>query len=344
MKKRFRHCQSDFSRIRFDLADSEEGKVPEIVINLINRLKEDGYNEIFIEFPEWIKPLSETATVKITLIENSKVLKHFRENMKEVFKNQAVQFEHETQNRSEYLKEICETILKFKVAEHSEQRDIHIKKAVESIVDINKTLNVLSARLREWYGLHFPEITTSIISDGALYASLVKRFGVRDNWNEDVLINEFKLEPEFAKKLIERARRSMGGVISQIDIETIQEMATRIEDLYKLRDKLEQFLEESLKEVAPNITAVIGASLAGSLISLAGSLEKLSRMPSSTIQIIGAEKALFKSLKYGLDTPKHGVIFQWHKIRSAKYFQRGHIAQIIGGKTLNMLRKWIIQG
>lgn len=314
------------------LVSSEDGVVPQSVLDMISRLIQDGYEEIQIESPEWMKYLTSKGIAKIQLIENSPTLKSFRENFFSVIETQAISFPVQKEKISEYLKEISETILKYKVAEHSEQRDIHIKKAVETIVDINKSLNLLMARLREWYGLHFPEITTSTIPDGALYAALIKRFGSRDQWNEDVLISEFKFQPEFAKKLVERSRRSMGGNFSPIDIGKIQQLATKIVDLYAEKANIEQYLENTLKEVAPNITYIIGPSLAGSLIALAGSLEKLSKMPSSTIQIIGAEKALFKSLKYGLDTPKHGVIFQWHKIRAAKYFQRGHIARLLAGK------------
>ncbi len=314
------------------LVSSEDGNVPPSVLDMISRLKQDGYDEIYVESPEWMKSFITKGISNIQSTENSNTLKYFRENFFTIIANQAISFPIQKEKQTEFLKDISETILKYKVAEHSEQRDIHIKKAVETIVDINKSLNLLMARLREWYGLHFPEITTSTIPDGALYASLIKRFGSRDQWNEEVLISEFQFQPEFAKKIVERSRRSMGGTFSPLDIGRIQELAKKIVALYEEKENIEKYLENTLKEVAPNITFIIGPSLAGSLIALAGSLEKLSRMPSSTIQIIGAEKALFKSLKYGLDTPKHGVIFQWHKIRAAKYFQRGHIARLLAGK------------
>jgi len=87
-----------------------------------------------------------------------------------------------------------------------------------------------------------------------------------------------------------------------------------------------------MDSVAPNITALVGPMVGARLISLAGSLKELAKKPSSTVQIYGAEKALFRSLKTGTDPPKHGIIYQVPEVHSAPFWQRGKIARALAGK------------
>ena len=103
-------------------------------------------------------------------------------------------------------------------------------------------------------------------------------------------------------------------------------------ELYKARRKLDSYVEKLMGEVAPNIRILAGSSLGARLVSLAGGLENLSRMPASTIQILGAEKALFRSMKTGALPPKHGAIFQHQDIHQALRWQRGKIARALSGK------------
>jgi len=103
-------------------------------------------------------------------------------------------------------------------------------------------------------------------------------------------------------------------------------------ELYKFRAKSESYVEDVLKQVAPNMTAIVGAALSARLISIAGSLNNLAKMPASTLQVLGAEKALFRSLKTGARPPKHGVIFQHTAIHQAPRWQRGKIARTLSGK------------
>ena len=124
----------------------------------------------------------------------------------------------------------------------------------------------------------------------------------------------------------------LGSDLSDADMNAINTLSEVILDLYKQKRVLEDYVTELMEEVAPNITSLVGPLVGARLVSHAGSLKELARKPSSTLQILGAEKALFRSLKTGADPPKHGVIFQVSDIHSAPYWQRGKIARALAGK------------
>jgi nucleolar protein 56 len=124
----------------------------------------------------------------------------------------------------------------------------------------------------------------------------------------------------------------MGAEISDADLAVLQSFCELMLELYKFRGKSEGYVEDVLKEIAPNMTSIVGAALSARLISIAGSLDNLAKMPASTLQVLGAEKALFRSLKTGARPPKHGVIFQHTAIHQSPRWQRGKIARAISGK------------
>ena len=124
----------------------------------------------------------------------------------------------------------------------------------------------------------------------------------------------------------------MGAELEDFDLAVLQSFCNLMLELYKFREKSDAYVGDVLKEVAPNMTAIVGAPLSARLISIAGSLQNLAKMPASTLQVLGAEKALFRSLKTGARPPKHGVIFQHAAIHQAPRWQRGKIARALSGK------------
>ena len=146
--------------------------------------------------------------------------------------------------------------------------------------------------------------------------------------------NLIKLEipEERAEKIASAASSSIGAELSDFDLNYIGVLAGIILDLYKLRDTLDDYIEAVMKEVAPNITALVSSKLGARLLSLAGGLDKMARLPASTIQVLGAEKALFRALRTGGKPPKHGVIFQYPAIHRAPRWQRGKIARALAAK------------
>lgn len=112
----------------------------------------------------------------------------------------------------------------------------------------------------------------------------------------------------------------------------MEDLAGAIMSLRASRQKIEESLSSSVDTIAPNLSSLAGPLLAARLISRAGSLQRLSRMPSSTIQLIGAEKSLFKHLKGKAPSPKHGLIYRHPAILNAPKRLRGRLARALSGK------------
>lgn len=231
---------------------------------------------------------------------------------------------------NEFSRQVMLETARAEVARAASKRDLSAVQAVRAMDDLDKTLNLLAGRVREWYGLHFPEMDR-VIEKHDTYARLVGKLGNRRNVTYENILAE-GLPNQTAKQLADAASRSMGAEMDDPDLDVLRSFCTLMLDLYKFRENSERYVEDVMKQVAPNMTAVVGASLSARLISIAGSLENLAKMPASTLQVLGAEKALFRSLKTGARPPKHGVIFQHTAIHQSPRWQRGKIARALAGK------------
>ena len=197
------------------------------------------------------------------------------------------------------------------------ERDNLIIQANGAIEELDKSINIFIERLREFYSLHFPEMDRTI-SDHEKFARIIEKFGSRE-----------KIEDPELKLL---AEKSMGTDLKEEDIKILQLFASKILELYKLRENLSRYLENLLKEVAPNFSELASPMLAAKLIAKAGGMDKLARMPSSTIQLLGAEKALFRYLHGRGKSPKYGLLFTHQSIQNAPQEKRGKIARILASK------------
>ena len=190
--------------------------------------------------------------------------------------------------------------------------------AVIGIVDqMDKDLNSYSERLREWYGLHFPEGVKAVTSNKAL-SQIIARYGSRENIKE--------------AKLVELARQSAGMPLSDEDVKVVQAFAAGLSELFIVKEQVSKYIEELIQTVAPNCNAIAGPLLTARLLAQAGGLEKLSRLPASTVQLLGAEKALFRHLKENAKVPKYGLLFGHHAVQSAPAEFKGKIARLIAAK------------
>ncbi|MGC9072437.1 MAG: C/D box methylation guide ribonucleoprotein complex aNOP56 subunit, partial [Acidilobus sp.] len=212
----------------------------------------------------------------------------------------------------------------------AKKRDLLAAHAIRTVDDIDKTLNLFVNRLREWYSVHFPELN-DIVEDHKLYVTIVSQVGARDEMAEERL-KSIGVPEGLAKRIAEAASKSIGADVSEHDLEAMRTFSNIALQLYDLRGQLEAYTGRVMKEVAPNVTELVGPLLAARLISLAGSLDDLATMPASTIQVLGAEKALFRALRTGGRPPKHGVIFQYPEIFRAARWQRGKIARALAAK------------
>ncbi|NHK31885.1 MAG: hypothetical protein FK730_11070 [Asgard group archaeon] len=230
-----------------------------------------------------------------------------------------------------FLRETAIFLTKNRVRQAADKRDRLIVHTIESIDDLDKTLNLFSNRLREFYGMHFPELVDAIENHYS-FAIIVRESGNKSKITEKLLVDEIKLPKAKAKRLLDARETTMGSELLAQDIEIIKDQAKITVDLFERRQVLEKWMEIAMREVAPNICGVISPLLGARLISLAGSLKDLALSASSKIQILGAEKALYRTIKTGAPPPKHGVIFQDSRLNQAKWWQRGKIARIISGR------------
>ena len=228
------------------------------------------------------------------------------------------------------LREFAINLSSSKVTEVSSSPDLHIIQSINTLDDTDKIINGMSSRLREWYGLHFPELDNIIDSING-YAQIVVA-GKRENLSDDVFTNAGF--PDSKVQMLSLVKeKSRGGDITEKNLQIVQNLAKNILELFDLRNELEDQVDEHMKDVAPNLSAVLGTTVGARILAKAGSLTKMASMPASTIQVLGAEKALFRALKTGSNPPKHGLLFQHAVVHAAPRWQRGKIARAIAAKA-----------
>ncbi|PGH10898.1 nucleolar protein 58 [Polytolypa hystricis UAMH7299] len=208
--------------------------------------------------------------------------------------------------------------------------DTMIVQAIALLDDLDKELNTYAMRVKEWYGWHFPELA-KILNDNIAYAKVVLKMGMRTNAHETDLADILPEEIEAAVKTA--GDRSMGTEISNEDLENIQALAEEVVGFYEYRQQLANYLSARMAAIAPNLTSLVGDLVGARLIAHAGSLLNLSKSPASTIQILGAEKALFRALKTKHDTPKYGLIYHASLIGQATGKNKGKMARVLAAKA-----------
>jgi nucleolar protein 56 len=208
-----------------------------------------------------------------------------------------------------------------------------IVQSISLLDQLDKDLNTFAMRVREWYGWHFPELV-QVVKDNFQYCQCATLIKDRSNLTPEMVpkIAEIVGDDETATRVLESARRSMGTDISLIDITNIDMFAARVVSLMKYRTKLFNYLSSKMNACAPNLSALIGEQVGARLIAHAGSLTSLAKYPASTVQILGAEKALFRALKTKGPTPKYGLIFHSSFISRAKQSNKGRISRYLANK------------
>ncbi|KAF8443187.1 hypothetical protein L210DRAFT_3620746, partial [Boletus edulis BED1] len=212
--------------------------------------------------------------------------------------------------------------------------DNMIIQAIALLDQLDKDVNLFAMRIREWYGYHFPELI-KLVPDNYQYARLAQFIGDKDALSEDKLPELATFvddDSTLAQNILDAARGSMGSSISEIDMLNISAFATRVVSIADYRKSLVTYLSEKMNLVAPSLTALLGERIGARLISHAGSLTNLSKYPASTVQILGAEKALFRALKTKGNTPKYGLLFHSSFIARADPKHKGRISRFLANK------------
>jgi len=220
-----------------------------------------------------------------------------------------------------------------KVKFNVNRSDNMIIQGIALLDQLDKDVNTFAMRIREWYSYHFPELV-KIVPDNYNYARVVYYIKNRKELSEEKLeaLEELVGDSSKAQAILDASRSSMGMDISPIDLINIESFATRVIKLAEYRRGLLTYLQTKMNSVAPNLTALLGESVAARLISHAGSLTNLAKFPASTVQILGAEKALFRALKTRGKTPKYGLLFHSTFIGRAQAANKGRISRFLANK------------
>ncbi|CAN6200189.1 unnamed protein product [Urochloa humidicola] len=230
---------------------------------------------------------------------------------------------------------LSHSLSRYKLKFSPEKVDTMIIQAIGLLDDLDKELNTYAMRVREWYGWHFPELT-KIVTDNIQYAKAVKLMGNRANAANldfsEILANDVEAE------LKEAVVISMGTEVNDIDLLNIRELCDQVLALSEYRGQLYDYLKSRMNTIAPNLTALVGELVGARLIAHGGSLLNLAKQPGSTIQILGAEKALFRALKMKHSTPKYGLIYHASLIGQAAPKNKGKISRSLATKTALAIR------
>jgi nucleolar protein 56 len=217
--------------------------------------------------------------------------------------------------------------MKAKIRKAHLSRDNLMVFADSAYSDLEKQINILFERLTEWYGVYFPELK---LEDRVKYCNLVLQIDKKDFQKSKKAIQS--ILGEKAEGVVKSLQNTMGADLDEKDLDSIKLLAQQILALEETKDQLEKYIGSLAKEVCPNLSEVGGPKIAAKLIAHVGSLEKLAKLPASTIQVLGAEKALFKHLRRKTKPPKHGIIFQHTIIHSAPKDKRGRLARTLASK------------
>lgn len=231
---------------------------------------------------------------------------------------------------------LSHSLSRYKLKFSADKVDIMIVQAIGLLDDLDKEINIYAMRVREWYGWHFPEMA-KIMNDNMFYARCVQRMGMRHNCKNcdfsDILGDETMEET-----LKRSAEVSMGTEISEFDLINIQSLCEQVVSLSEYRMQLYDYLKNRMAAIAPNLTMMVGELVGARLIAHSGSLINLAKHPASTVQILGAEKALFRALKAKTDTPKYGLIYHASLIGQCAPKNKGKISRVLAAKTSLAIR------
>ncbi|KAE8138476.1 hypothetical protein BDV38DRAFT_270637 [Aspergillus pseudotamarii] len=315
-----------------EVASLVEGKVTPRLASLLDEVKDEKKVSLAVADPKLGNAIGKLPGLDIQLIADSTttdIYRAIREHLPTLIPGLA------PQDMSTMSLGLSHSLARHKLKFSPDKIDTMIVQAIGLLDDLDKELNNYAMRVKEWYGWHFPELA-KILNDNLAYAKLVLKMGMRTNWESSDLAEILPEELEGSVKAA--ADRSMGTEISEEDLENIQALAEQVVGFTEYRQQLAGYLTARMNAIAPNLTALVGELVGARLIAHAGSLTNLSKSPASTLQILGAEKALFRALKTKHDTPKYGLIYHASLIGQATGKNKGKMARVLAAKASLGLR------
>lgn len=316
----------------------ESGEVDDWLISIISEANTKDFEELLVREELLKKTLLEKGYNVNTLSEGE----YDRMQNKKLSLMIDIGWVKDDEEAKDLIRLFALEISKIKLKELAAKPDLQVMQSVQSLDEIDKVVNIIEARVKEWYGLHFPELDR-ILDSPESYVKFVNIFGNRENITKKKLekhdFNSIKIN-----LILSAAERTQGTELRDIDLKKILILAQEATQLSVVRDGLAKHVEKTMEQFAPNITSVAGATIGARLIVKARGMDKLARLPASTIQVLGAEKALFRALRTGAKPPKHGILFQHQSIHPAPKWQRGKIARALAGKIAIASRIDVFRG
>jgi nucleolar protein 58 len=326
-----------------EIATITDGKVSPILSQLLDSIKDEKKASLAVADPKLGAAINKLVGLDITPIADSTtddLYRAIREHLPSLIPGLL----------SETLQTmslgLSHSLSRHKVKFSPDKVDTMIVQAISLLDDLDKELNTYAMRVKEWYGWHFPEMG-KIVNDNLAYAKIILKVGMRQNTSntdlEDILPEEIETAIKAAAEV------SMGTEITEEDLENIQLLAEQVVGFTEYRAQLSSYLNARMLAIAPNLTQLVGELVGARLIAHAGSLMSLAKSPASTIQILGAEKALFRALKTKHDTPKYGLIYHASLVGQATGKNKGKIARMLAAKAaiglrVDALSDWSAQG
>jgi nucleolar protein 56 len=326
---------------------------PKTIINILRRLREGETSVI----SELVKKLASMESLEIfsgnqLLVDSLNNDFHIEYNdffaETQVIKEQLLELAVANgliKNKSDYgifSHNILNELTRFDVHVKLSVREVVLIPAVQLLMDLDTILNSLSGRMREWYGVYFPEMGLRV-KEHEDYARIITKLGHREKITRKSLM-EMSTKKKNAEKIEEAAKYSMGASFYEADMDIVSKYAQRTLDLYHFRELLVNYISMVSEEVAPNLAYIAGPIIGAKLIEKAGSIKKLGMMPSSKIQVLGAEKAMFRAIKSRAKPPKHGILYQHPYVHNAPRDKRGNRARTLAAKIAIAVRADVFSG
>lgn len=326
-----------------EVAALVEGKVTPMLAKLLDSIKDEKKASLAVADPKLgaaINKLPQLQIVPISDAATNELYRAIRDHLPSLVPGLS------SETVATMALGLSHSLSRHKLKFSPDKVDTMIVHAISLLDDLDKELNTYAMRVKEWYGWHFPEMG-KILNDNLAYARVILKMGMRQNAATADLSEILPEEIETAVKAA--AEVSMGTEITDEDLENIQLLAEQVVGFTEYRQQLSSYLTARMQAISPNLTELVGELVGARLIAHSGSLMNLAKSPASTIQILGAEKALFRALKTKHDTPKYGLIYHASLVGQATGKNKGKIARMLAAKSaigirVDALSDWSAQG
>lgn len=311
------------------ITGSVEGKIPKPLKKLLKKISEDAAETLLVADAKLGSSIKEKF--KINCMSDTNV-----QDLMRLIRGQMESLIQLPEKEIAAMRiGLAHSLSRYKLKFSPDKVDTMIVQAISLLDDLDKELNNYVMRCKEWYGWHFPEMA-KIVQDNTAYCKVIKKIGYKTNAATMELSDI--LPEDVESKLKEAAEVSMGTEISEEDLSNITALCDQVLEISEYRAQLYDYLKNRMLAVAPNLTALVGELVGARLIAHAGSLLNLAKHPSSTVQILGAEKALFRAMKTKHDTPKYGLIYHASLVGQSGAKFKGKVSRMLAAKAALAIR------